>query len=152
MTVLCKAEEDERVRFEKDLTEGMREKNKQWKGRWYTQEKGKKKVIQERSIVNPVRASDIANGKLYFYFHDENNQIHFAYHDLDAGGVTEITHQSPEYFEMFYSQRHDAEESAFLVRDADEGFGFADKQVISDIEVFPEKCADFEEIRRRVRF
>ena len=140
-----KAEGDEKVRFEKDLTESMREKNKQWRGRWYTEEKGKKKVIQEHSIVNPVRASDIANGKLYFYFHDENYQIHFAYYDLDAGGVTEITHQSPEYFERFYSQRHDAEESAFLVQDADEGFGFADEQLFLDIEVFPEECAEFEE-------
>lgn len=140
-----KAEGDEKVRFEKNLTESMREKNKQWRGRWYTWEKGKKKVIQEHSIVSPVRASDLANGKLYFYFHDENKEIHFAYYDLDAGGVTEITHSSPEYFERFYSQRHDEEESAFLTQNTDEGFGVADEQMISDILVFSSECMEFEE-------
>lgn len=128
---------DKKIRYEKDLTECMREHGKEWEGRWYVKKKKEKKVIKEHSIVNPTLCHNVINGKVYFYFYDQKNKRHLAYYDTDTGRTFEITHLDPVYYEKFYNGGYEVYED-FLFTGGGEEVEYKATEQIDSMAIWPE--------------
>lgn len=145
--IFSKAVGDKKVRLEKELMQSMRQNEKKWEGRWCITKKKQKKVIKEKSVINPVYCDNIVNGKAYFYCHDEQNERHLMCYDLHAGSVVEITKQSPLYFERFDNYTNEERIlSELWLEDEELGFGYADPEDVADMPILPHEDAYFEEV------
>lgn len=145
--MFSKAVGDKKVRLEKELIQSMRQHEKKWEGRWCITKKKQKKVIKEKSVINPVYCDNIVNGKAYFYCHDEKNERHLMCYDLHAGSVVEITKQSPLYFERFDNYTNEERIlSGLWLEDEELGFGYADPEDVADMPILPHEDACFEEV------
>lgn len=144
--ILSKREGSSEIRYEKGLTEYVWEREKKWHGKWYVKKKKEEKVIKENSIVNPVCCRNIKDGRVYFYFHDEESKRKLAYYELDSGQCGQITSQDALYYASFCDEKFKVYMSE-LEGEWGDGFRYELVNEIMDLPILPNNDARFKQMR-----
>lgn len=101
--VFSKRVAGEKIRYERELTRGMRECAGEWEGRWYGETKKEKKEVISRSVVNPAYCINAVNGNVYFWFYDKENNRRQGWYNSATGQVSETAAENPVWYERFYN-------------------------------------------------
>lgn len=136
---------DDEIRFEREIMDCMRAYERQREGYWYIKKNKQKKILEEKSIVNPVHCRNVVDGKLYFDFHDEKDICHVACYESKTGHSYEITKQDKQYYEQDYDTKYEYAPNIFS-DEWEKGFGYEDIQYIVNMSILPHEDAYFEEV------
>lgn len=104
--IFSKGVDETNIRYEKKLTECMRNNGKDREGEW-REVSGRKEKVLYSVTVNDARCIAMKGEKAYISTYDSKKKKQcLAYYELESGEFQWITEKDAEYYELYYDGRH----------------------------------------------